>query len=256
MTRTHVHRWSSCAASPSRSTVPRSWGPRPLAGLGAVRRPPRGVGQWQDHPAPAPARPGGADAGDVLVPEARTTVSRSPGWSPPRRSGQHRHRAAQAAAPGVGGGGARGRRPDPARRRLARDAVGGEAQRWRSPRPRPPTGLLLLDEPFAALDALTRLRCRRSWAISSLDTTRRPLVTHDVEEALVLADRVLVLKEGGSPSICRSTSHVPGRSAAAVRRLRPIPGRAGVVDARRQVPWPSRATTAGPVGGRVDRRLE
>ena len=57
--------------------------------------------------------------------------------------------------------------------------------------------LLLLDEPFASVDALTRLKVQalvvRLWA------RHRPaalLVTHDVEEALLLADRVLVLADG------------------------------------------------------------
>jgi len=75
---------------------------------------------------------------------------------------------------------------------------GGEAQRASLARAlvREPE-LLLLDEPFAALDALTRssvqqlvadLWSRRSCAVL--------LVTHDVEEALLLADRVLVMKGG------------------------------------------------------------
>ncbi|WP_293910887.1 hypothetical protein [Deinococcus sp.] len=56
--------------------------------------------------------------------------------------------------------------------------------------------LLLLDEPFGALDALTR---------ASMHTRRKPagrhrsdplLVTHDLHEALKLADRVLLLRGG------------------------------------------------------------
>ncbi len=57
--------------------------------------------------------------------------------------------------------------------------------------------LLLLDEPFAALDALTRIRMHQ--LILSLWRAHQPavlLVTHDVDEAVLLADRVLVL-EGG-----------------------------------------------------------
>jgi sulfonate transport system ATP-binding protein len=57
--------------------------------------------------------------------------------------------------------------------------------------------LLLLDEPFGALDALTRLTMRGLL----LDLWRQHgfgvlLVTHDVDEAIALADRVLVLDEG------------------------------------------------------------
>jgi sulfonate transport system ATP-binding protein len=57
--------------------------------------------------------------------------------------------------------------------------------------------LLLLDEPFAALDALTRLRMQQ--LIGDLwqsHGTAALLVTHDVEEAILLADRVLVLRDG------------------------------------------------------------
>jgi sulfonate transport system ATP-binding protein len=75
---------------------------------------------------------------------------------------------------------------------------GGEAQRAALARAlvRDP-GLLLLDEPFSALDALTRITMHG--LVLSLWERHQPavlLVTHDVDEALALADRVLVLSDG------------------------------------------------------------
>jgi sulfonate transport system ATP-binding protein len=77
-----------------------------------------------------------------------------------------------------------------------RQVSGGMAQRAglaRALARRP--SVLLLDEPLAALDALTRLRMQ-----DLLDTVQQEagtttvLVTHDVDEALILADRVLILR--------------------------------------------------------------
>jgi len=57
--------------------------------------------------------------------------------------------------------------------------------------------LLLLDEPLGALDALTRLETQRLieriWSAHDFTTL---LVTHDVSEAIVLADRIILLEEG------------------------------------------------------------
>jgi NitT/TauT family transport system ATP-binding protein len=54
--------------------------------------------------------------------------------------------------------------------------------------------VLLLDEPFAALDAITRAEMQE-WLAGALAAEPRSvvLVTHDTEEALFLADRVVVL---------------------------------------------------------------
>ena len=75
---------------------------------------------------------------------------------------------------------------------------GGEAQRAALARSlaREPE-LLLADEPFGALDALTRIKMHA--LLRELWQRHRPtvlLVTHDVDEAVVLADRVLVLEDG------------------------------------------------------------
>ena len=75
---------------------------------------------------------------------------------------------------------------------------GGEAQRVSLARAlvREPE-LLLLDEPFGALDALTRLKMyellHNLWARRHMAVLH---VTHDVDEAILLADRVVVLTDG------------------------------------------------------------
>jgi sulfonate transport system ATP-binding protein len=150
---------------------------------------------------------GGLDpgyGGDVLVPGRRAVVFQEPRLLPWQR-----------VLPNV----ALGLRPDPdARvgvRRQSLDALaevglsdharawpvtlsGGEAQRVALARAlvREPQ-LMLLDEPFGALDALTRTRMHA--LLQDLCARHHPavlLVTHDVDEAILLADRVLVLGDG------------------------------------------------------------
>ncbi|MEK3923708.1 MULTISPECIES: ABC transporter ATP-binding protein [Paenibacillus] len=57
-----------------------------------------------------------------------------------------------------------------------------------------PQELMLLDEPFSALDALTRSDMQR-WLLDIWEQNRRSVlfITHNIEEALLLADRVYVL---------------------------------------------------------------
>ncbi len=57
--------------------------------------------------------------------------------------------------------------------------------------------LLLMDEPFGAIDAITRARLQRELRDIQQRLHKTILfVTHDVEEALLLADKILVMKEG------------------------------------------------------------
>ncbi|MEU1301435.1 MULTISPECIES: ABC transporter ATP-binding protein [Streptomyces] len=140
----------------------------------------------------------GADAGEVLVPETRTIVFQEPRLIPSKRVLANVIVALPRTA------------QDRGRRALAEVGLdshahawpatlsGGEAQRVALARAvvRDPE-LLLLDEPFAALDALTRLRMQD--LVGKLCRVHRPavlLVTHDVDEAVRLADRVCVLREG------------------------------------------------------------
>ena len=59
--------------------------------------------------------------------------------------------------------------------------------------------ILLLDEPFGALDVITR-NDMQDWLLAMRKELQKTtlLVTHDIDEALYLADRILIL--GGSPA--------------------------------------------------------
>ena len=83
------------------------------------------------------------------------------------------------------------------------DLSGGMAQRVALARALAPNPeILLLDEPFGALDALTRrLMQRELTRILAVTHSGVLLVTHDVSEALMLADRIVLL-EGGT--ICQT----------------------------------------------------
>jgi sulfonate transport system ATP-binding protein len=100
---------------------------------------------------------------------------------------------------------------------------GGEAQRASLARAlvRDPS-LMLLDEPFSALDALTRIAMHR--LVLSLWERHRPavlLVTHDVDEALTLADRVVVLTAGRISHTCLVSADRPReRNRAYLHELR------------------------------------
>ncbi len=139
-----------------------------------------------------------ADSGTVLVPENRTIVFQEPRLIPSKRVlanvtvGLPRSADSEGAHALSEVGLAAHSRAWP------HTLSGGEAQRVALARAlvREPD-LLLLDEPFAALDALTRLKMQD--LVSSLIAKHQPavlLVTHDVEEAIRLADRVAVLHKG------------------------------------------------------------
>lgn len=136
---------------------------------------------------------------DVIVPQSRAVVFQDARLLPWKRVGRNvalglrqpdRQQRAEAALQEVG----LGHRKDAWPLTLS----GGEAQRAalaralvREPR------LLLLDEPFAALDVGTRRRMHELVLVLWRD--HRPavmLVTHDVDEAIALADRILILDRG------------------------------------------------------------
>jgi len=84
--------------------------------------------------------------------------------------------------------------------------------------------LLCLDEPFGALDAITRAQMQ-DWLAAVLARERRTvvLVTHDVEEAALLADRVLVLSPRPGRVLAEISVQTPrprSRTAPAVLEAR------------------------------------
>lgn len=83
-----------------------------------------------------------------------------------------------------------------------------------------PQTALAFDEPFGALDALTR-RELQLWLLDRVEQDQRAtlLVTHDVEEALLLADTVVVL--GGTPA---TVVHSEARPEPAERRRQHLAG--------------------------------
>lgn len=127
----------------------------------------------------------------------------------PRVARELRHQRVQAALDAVGLGDQGGLLPS--------QLSGGMAQRValaralaRQPR------LLLADEPFSALDAITRAQMQsllvelvHRWGAAAL------LVTHDIDEAILVADRVLLMGRHGG-------SHEPGQGPRALDRGGPV----------------------------------
>ncbi|MGW1104460.1 ABC transporter ATP-binding protein [Streptomyces sp. NPDC002540] len=137
--------------------------------------------------------------GSVLVPRRRAVVFQSPRLTPWKRvwsnvllglPGRPERAPAERVSMEVGLSKRSGAWP--------RTLSGGEAQRGSPARALVhEPDLLLLDEPFGALDASTRIRAQR--LVAELWQRRGCailLVTHDVDGALLLADRALVMRDG------------------------------------------------------------
>ena len=92
--------------------------------------------------------------------------------------------------------------------------------------------LLLLDEPFGALDALTRANLQDTvMEIQASLNNTVVMITHDVDEAVLLADRVVMMTNGPAATIGED---LPVRLARPRQRL-PLAEDKGYIDARKAV---------------------
>ncbi|CAM3930844.1 ABC transporter ATP-binding protein [Smaragdicoccus niigatensis] len=139
------------------------------------------------------------DSGEVVVPKERAVVFQADRLLPWERVlknvtiglyGRDAKDKAKAALDEVGLGGRSNAWP--------KTLSGGEAQRVALARALvTEPDLVLLDEPFAALDALTRLKMHDLVRqLHQKHGAAMLLVTHDVAEAIALADRILVMQNG------------------------------------------------------------
>lgn len=133
-------------------------------------------------------------------------VPRLENWSPERLSAR-----VQELLRGVG------LDPGEYRNRYPRQLSGGQRQRVgiaRALAADPP--LLLLDEPFAALDPITRFDLQRQFLELRRSVRKTALfVTHDVREALMLASRVALLKDGSVDVLATPAEFLASRTAEA-----------------------------------------
>ena len=108
--------------------------------------------------------------------------------------------------------------------------------------------VLLLDEPFGALDALTRAQLQDElMKIVAATGSTVVMVTHDVDEAVLLSDRIVMMTNGPAATIGEI---VAGRPAAAAR-----PRRAGRERAVPPLPH-ARCSSSSTGGRRTSRRRD
>jgi osmoprotectant transport system ATP-binding protein len=129
-------------------------------------------------------------------------VPRLDGWTPDRIAARVESLLAMVGLP-----------PADFRGRYPRQLSGGQKQRVgiaRALAADPP--LLLLDEPFAALDPITRFHLQREFLDLRRSLNKAALfVTHDVREALALASRIALLKDGAVDLIATPDEFVAAR---------------------------------------------
>ena len=122
----------------------------------------------------------------MTIGENMATVPRLLGWPKERIDGAHR-RAPRA-----------GRAQQADAKRYPAQLSGGQRQRVGLARRCGDPPLLLMDEPFGALDPITRTGCSTSCAACIARSAKTVIfVTHDIDEAIMMGDRIAILREGG-----------------------------------------------------------
>ena len=97
--------------------------------------------------------------------------------------------------------------------------------------------ILYMDEPFSALDALMSLRMRNELLrILAKERHTVLLITHDVEEAIHVADRIIVLSPRPTRSRPRSTCRSRIRASSRARRCRSCGSRSCASSASTAIP--------------------
>jgi energy-coupling factor transporter ATP-binding protein EcfA2 len=152
-------------------------------------------------------------------------------------------------------------------RRFPHELSGGQQQRVALARAlAPQPSLLLLDEPFSNLDVVLKEQVREEVGqILRAAGTTALFVVHDLEDVLSIADRIAILKHGGSSRSTRprpSTTGPPTSTWPAVRHDEPAAGRRRAGDgfdtpsatsARRRAPACGRGHAVHPAAGCRDR---
>ncbi|NIJ08629.1 osmoprotectant transport system ATP-binding protein [Sphingomonas vulcanisoli] len=115
--------------------------------------------------------------------------------------------------------------PEDHARRMPAELSGGQQQRVGIARALAGGGkLLLMDEPFGALDPVTRDQLGRTVrALHASEGLTTILVTHDMAEALLLADRVLVMAKGRIVGDATPAEMLAGKAGAEAAALVAVP---------------------------------
>ena len=124
-------------------------------------------------------------------------------------------------------------------------------------RSRPTRPVMVMDEPFGALDPITRARLQQELLRIHHEVRKTIIfVTHDIDEAILLGDRIAILREGGVLAQYDAPEAILARPGGRVRRaLRRRRSRAqapGAAATRRARPRAARRRSTGPTCGRVD----